>query len=157
MAASPAAASAEEKTMLVQSYLFFDGCCEEAVDFYRSALGAELEMLMRYQDAPDPPAPGMIPAGWGGKVMHCSFKIGQTQVMASDSRATDGGGYRGFSLSIATHDAARAAQVFKALAEGGQVAMPLGPTFWSPGFGMLTDRFGVSWMVNTLPAEGSAS
>lgn len=134
--------------MKVEPYLFFEGTCEKAIEFYRKALGAELEMLMRYKEAPEPPPPGMVPPGWDDKVMHASFRIGESRVMASDDctlQAKPGG----FSLSIAASDVAQGEQLFKALADGGKVTMPFGKTFWSPGFGMLTDRFGVGWMVNT--------
>lgn len=134
--------------MKVEPYLFFEGTCEKAIEFYRKALGAELEMLMRYKEAPEPPPPGMVPPGWDDKVMHASFRIGESRVMASDDctlQAKPGG----FSLSIAASDVAQGERLFKALADGGKVAMPFGKTFWSPGFGMLTDRFGIGWMVNT--------
>jgi PhnB protein len=133
--------------MVVQPYLFFDGRCEQALDFYRGALGAEVTMLMRYQDAPDPPPPGMVAPGSESKVMHASFRIGETTVMASDGRCQGQPEFRGFSLSLTAADEAEADRTFAALAEGGQVQMPLGKTFFSPRFGMVADRFGVSWMV----------
>ena len=133
--------------MVVQPYLFFDGRCEEALDFYRDALGAEITMLMRYQDAPDPPPPGMVAPGSENKVMHASFRIGETTVMASDGRCQGQPEFRGFSLSLTAADEAEADRTFAALAEGGQVQMPLGKTFFSPRFGMVADRFSVSWMV----------
>jgi PhnB protein len=134
--------------MKIEPYLFFDGTCEKAIEFYRKALGAELEMLMRYKEAPEPPPPGMVPPGWDDKVMHASLRIGETRVMASDD-CTLQSKPGGFSLSIAASDVAQGERLFKALADGGKVTMPFGKTFWSPGFGMLTDRFGVGWMVNT--------
>lgn len=133
--------------MHVQSYLFFDGRCEEAVEFYRKALGAEVTMLMRYKDSPDPLPPGMIPPGSENKVMHASFRIGDTEVMASDGSCAGNTNFKGFSLSVTVPDIATADRVFGALADGGQVQMPLGKTFWSPRFGMVADRFGVGWMV----------
>lgn len=136
--------------MLVQPYLFFDGRCEEAVVFYRKALGAEVEMLMRYSESPDPPPPGMVPPGAENKVMHASFRIGDSVVMASDDCSADKRALAGFSLSISVANAAEAKRCFDALGDGGKVLMPLGKTFWSPCFGMLTDRFGVGWMVNAL-------
>jgi PhnB protein len=136
--------------MQIQSYLFFDGRCEEAVEFYRKALGAKVEMLMRFKESPDPPPPGMVPPGFDDKVMHTSFRIGDTVVMASDG-CTDGkANFKGFSLSLAVDKEADADRYFNALADGGQVQMPLGKTFWSPCFGMLTDRFGVGWMINVV-------
>ena len=137
--------------MDVQPYLFFNGRCDEALEFYRKALGAEVEMLMRYQESPDPPPPGMLPPGSENKVMHASMRIGGAVVMASDGHCSGQTEFTGFSLSITVPDAATADRFFNALAEGGQVQMPLGKTFFSPCFGMVTDRFGVGWMV-ILPA-----
>ncbi len=135
--------------MQVQPYLFFDGRCEEAVEFYRRALGAEVEMLMRYRESPDPPPPGMVAPGSEDKVMHASLRIGESVVMASDECSIGAQPtFDGFSLSISVADAAEAKRRFDALADGGKVTMPLGRTFWSPCFGMLTDRFGVGWMVS---------
>jgi len=133
--------------MIVQAYLFFDGRCEEAIGFYRRALGAELTMLMRYREAPDAPPPGAVPPGSENKVMHASLRIGDTVMMASDGRCQGKPTFQGFSLSITVANEAEADRVFSALAEGGQVQMPLGKTFFSPRFGMVADRFGVSWMV----------
>lgn len=134
---------------LVQPYLFFNGRCEEALEFYREALGAEVEMLMRYKDSPEPPPPGMLPPGFENKVMHSAFRIGGTSLMASDG-CQQGPSFGGFSLSLAVPTEAEANRAFSALAEGGQVQMPLTKTFWSPCFGMLTDRFGVGWMVSVM-------
>lgn len=135
-------------TQIVQPYLFFDGRCEEALDFYRTALGAEVDMLMRYKDSPEPCDPGMVPPGNENKVMHASFRIGETTLMASDGRCQSKSSFEGFSLSITVPTEAEADRVFAALADGGQVDMPLMKTFWSPRFGMLTDRFGVGWMIS---------
>ena len=133
--------------MPIEPYLFFNGCCEEAVEFYKKALGAEVLMMMRFKESPEPPPPGMLPAGFENKIMHCSFQVGQTTVMASDGRCTGQTNFQGFSLSLTAADEADAKRKFAALAEGGQVHMPLGKTFWSPCFGMVADRFGVGWMV----------
>ncbi|MGH6885981.1 MAG: VOC family protein [Geminicoccales bacterium] len=133
--------------MQVQPYLFFDGRCEEAVEFYKGALGAEVEMLMRFKDSPDPPPPGMVPPGSGDKVMHTCIRIGEAKVMASDGRCQGQPSFQGFSLSLTASDEAEADRLFAALADGGQVQMPLNKTFFSPRFGMVADRFGVSWMV----------
>ncbi|QDU90734.1 hypothetical protein Pla175_41450 [Pirellulimonas nuda] len=140
--------------MIVQPYLFFEGCCEEAIEFYRTALGAEVEMLMRYKENPDPQ---MCPDGGNidpEMVMHASFKIGDSQIMASDGMASGQPNFRGVSLSLAVPDVATAQRLFGALAEGGEVQMPLTPTFYSPMFGMVADRFGVSWMVITQGEAG---
>ena len=136
---------------VVQSYLFFNGRTEEAVEFYRKAVGAEVEMILRFKDSPEPHPPGMLAPGYENKVMHSSFRIGQTTVMASDGCGPEKTGFQGFSLSLAVATEAEADRYFNALAEGGQVQMPLGKTFWSPRFGMLTDRFGIGWMINVVP------
>jgi len=133
--------------MIVQSYLFFDGRCEEAVEFYRRALGAEVTTLMRYKDCPDTPPPGTFPPGSADKVMHASLRIGETEGMASDGHCLGKPSFQGFALSITAANEAEADRVFAALADGGEVRMPLGKTFFSPRFGMLADRFGVGWMV----------
>ena len=131
--------------MHTQVYLFFDGRCEEALEFYKKTLGIEVEMLMRFKDAPDPKqacAPGNE-----NKVMHCCFKLGDARVMASDGRCEGKPSFQGFALSLAVRDEAEAERVFGALGAGGQVQMPLAKTFFSPRFGMVADKFGVSWMV----------
>jgi PhnB protein len=138
------------EAMYLQSYLFFDGRCDEAIEFYRKALGAKVEMLMRFKESPEPPAPGCMPAGSENKVMHSSLRIGDTVVMASDGMCTGKPSFQGFSISIAVANEAEADRVFAALAEGGQAQMPLAKTFWSPRFGMVADRFGVSWMVGVV-------
>ncbi|HEX8874942.1 MAG TPA: VOC family protein [Nitrosospira sp.] len=133
--------------MQVQPYLFFDGRCEEAVEFYRGALGAEVTMLMRFKDSPEPPQAGMAPHCAEDKIMHASFRVGDTTVMASDGRCQGQASFQGFSLSITAAGVAEAERLFAALADGGQVQMPLTKTFFSPLFGMVADRFGVSWMI----------
>ncbi|MBI2312593.1 MAG: VOC family protein [Betaproteobacteria bacterium] len=137
--------------MQVQPYLFFEGRCEEAIEFYSAALGAEVEMLMRFKDSPEPPQPGMIPPGAENKVMHASFRIGDTAVMASDGRCLGKPSFQGFSLSLTAANEAEAERLFAALGKRGQVQMPLAKTFFSPRFGMVADRFGVSWMVIVEP------
>jgi PhnB protein len=133
--------------MQIQPYLFFDGNCEAAVEFYKNRLGAEEVMLLRYKDSPEPPPPGMVPPGSDNKIMHASFKIGDTLVMASDGSCQGKPSFQGFSLSLTAPDPQTADRAFTALADGGEVRMPLGQTFFSPRFGMVQDRFGVSWMV----------
>jgi PhnB protein len=137
--------------MHVQPYLFFNGRCEEAIEFYRGAVGADSVNLMRYQDAPEPPPPGMVPPGSGNKILHASFRIGDTEVMASDGEVSGKTRFEGFRLSISVDSDAEARHCFDALAAGGKVDMPLSKTFFSPSFGMLTDRFGVGWMVIVVP------
>jgi PhnB protein len=133
--------------MQVQPYLFFDGRCEEAIEFYRKALGADVNMLMRFKDSPEPPRPGMVPPGSENKVMHASLRIGATTVMASDGRCSGQPSFQGFSLSLTLPDDVEAERAFAALADGGQVQSPLAKTFFSSRFGMVADRFGVSWMI----------
>jgi PhnB protein len=132
---------------LIQPYLFFGGRCDEALEFYRTALGAELDFLMRYKDSPEPMPPGVLAPGFEAKVMHATFHIGGNILMASDGCA---GGQRhdGFSLSLALPSQAEAEKAFAALVVGGETKMPLTRTFWSPCFGMLTDRFGIGWMIS---------
>jgi PhnB protein len=137
--------------MQVQSYLFFDGRCEEAIEFYKSKLGAKVELLMRFKDSPEPAQPGMVPPGAENKVMHSCIRIGDTAVMASDGRCMGKPSFQGFSLSLTPPDVAEAERLFAALGDGGQVQMPLAKTFFSPRFGMVADRFGVSWMVVVAP------
>ena len=138
----------------VQPYLFFDGRCEEAIGFYKKALGAQVETMMRFRDNPDP-QPGMCAPGNDDKIMHSCFRIGNTQIMASDGRAQGDPRFQGFALSVSAKDEADADRMFKALADGGQVQMPLAKTFFSPRFGMVADRFGMGWMVMALPPEAT--
>jgi PhnB protein len=133
--------------MQVQPYLFFDGRCEEAIEFYRKAVGAQVDMVMRYRESPDPPPPGMCAPGSDNKIMHSSLRIGDAIVMASDGRCMGQPKFQGFSLSITAKNEAEAEKLFAALGDGGQVQMPLTKTFFSPRFGMVADKFGVGWMV----------
>jgi PhnB protein len=137
--------------MQVQPYLFFDGRCEEAVEFYQKALGAKVEMLMRFKDSPEPAQPGMHPPGSENKVLHASLRIGETTVMASDGHCQGKPSFQGFSLSVTAANDAEAERLFAGLGERGQVQMPLTKTFFSSRFGMVADRFGVSWMVIVAP------
>jgi PhnB protein len=130
--------------MQVQPYLHFDGHADEALAFYKKAVGAEVKMLMRFKDAPDQ---SMITPASKDKVMHAAVQIGDDTVLISDGRCTGTMDFKGFSLAISAASETEAEKIFGALAEGGQVMMPLAKTFFSPRFGMLTDRFGVGWMV----------
>lgn len=132
--------------MHVQPYLFFDGRCEEAVEFYRKAIGAKVGMMMRFKESPDPAPPG-CGGGDPNKIMHASFEVGSSLIMASDGMAAGKPEFKGFSLSISVKTEAEADKLFKALAAGGQVQMPQMKTFFSPRFGMVADRFGVGWMI----------
>ena len=133
--------------LTVQPYLCFDGRCEEAIEFYRRALGAEVEMMMRYKESPEPPPPGCVPPGSENRIMHASLRIGETTLMASDGRCGGKPNFQGISLSLTAATEAQAERLFGALADGGKVEMPLAKTFFSPRFGMVIDRFGVMWMV----------
>jgi PhnB protein len=110
-------------------------------------------MIMRYKESPEPAPPGRVPPGSENKIMHTSFRIGETTVMASDDCTNQTTNFQGFSLALSVPNETEADRVFGALAEGGQVQMPLSKTFWSPRFGMVKDRFGVHWMVS-VPGAG---
>jgi PhnB protein len=140
--------------MQLQPYLFFEGRSEEAIEFYRKALGAKVEMLMRFKDNPDAPAPGMKPPP-PDKVMHACLRIANSNVFLSDGMCQGEGkpSFSGFSLSLDAADEAEAKRLFNALADGGQVQMPLGKTFFASSFGAVADRFGVSWMVIANPVQ----
>ncbi|UYN95386.1 MAG: VOC family protein [Enhydrobacter sp.] len=134
--------------MNVQPYLFFDGKCEEALEFYKSAIGARVDALMRFKEHPEASKPGMIPAGSENKVMHAAFKVGDTQIMASDGHCMGKPSFQGFTLTINVGSDAEAEKLFATLGrDGGQVQMPLAETFFASRFGMVADKFGVSWMV----------
>jgi len=135
------------KSASIHPYLFFNGNCEEALEFYKSALDAQVDMIMRYRDNPESPPPGMVPEGYEDKIMHASFLVGGAMVMASDG-IEENHSFRGFSLHLGVATEDQAYRFFNALAEGGQVTMPLGKTFWSPLFGMVQDPFGVDWMIS---------
>ena len=145
--------STTKDNRFIQPYLFFNGSCEEAIEFYRKALGAEVEMMMRFKESPEQQQPRTVPPGVENKIMHSSFRIGQTTVMASDGDSTDKPSFQGFSLSLSMPNEAEADRAFNALADGGQVKMPLTKTFWSPRFGMVEDRFGIGWMISIAPSQ----
>ncbi len=138
--------------MQVQSYLSFGGRCDEAIDFYKKALGAEVEMMMRFKDHPEPKPP-QIGREMDDKIMHAQFKVGDTVVMATDGNCKGDEGFKGFSLALSVETPADAEKRFKALSDGGNVQMPLMQTFFSPCFGMVSDKFGVTWMVMATPAS----
>lgn len=141
--------------MTLEPYLSFNGRCEEAMEFYQQAIGAEVTMKMRMNEAPDPPPPGAIPPGFDNKIMHASLRIGAMNLMVTDGNSDMAPSFKGFNLALGLDDTADAHRKFDALAKGGKVVMPLGPTFWSPCFGMLEDQFGVGWMV-IVPARDAA-
>ena len=133
--------------MQAQPYVFFNGKCEEALEFYKQALGAKVEMMMRFSEAPEKPQPGMVPPGSENKIMHAAFKVGDTQILASDGHADGKPVFQGFGLAISVANDAEAAKLFNAVGKGGQVMQPLAKTFFASSFGMVTDKFGVLWMV----------
>lgn len=141
-------------TATLQPYLFFGGRADEAIDFYRRVLGAELVMRMRYSESPDPPPPGMVPPGFENKVMHATLQVRGATLLMSDGNGQPAR-FDGFRLSLALPTSEDAQRAFAGLADGGSVFMPIGKTFWSPCFGMVTDRFGVGWMV-TVTSEPAA-
>jgi PhnB protein len=137
--------------MQVQPYVFFEGRTEEAIEFYKNAIGAQVEMLMRYKDSPEPPKEGCTPPNSADKVMHSSFRVGETVVMASDGMCSGKPDFKGFALSLSPKTDAEAQKLFSGLSDGGQVMQPLVKTFFSSNFGMVADKFGVMWMVVVQP------
>ena len=136
--------------MPITPYLFFEGRDEEAIAFYGQALGAETAMLMRNSDSPSPPPPGMLPPGSENKIMHAEIRIGDATLMLSDGHCAGAARFAGFGVSLPARDAEEAGRYFAGLSDGGEVRMPLGPTFFSPAFGMVQDRFGLLWMVGVM-------
>lgn len=137
--------------MNVQAYLSFGGRCEEALEFYKKSVGAEVTALMRWKESPD--AAMKPPAGFEEKVMHANFRVGETDLMADDGLSEKPAEFKGVTLAIEAADDAEARRVFSALGEGGQVTMPLMKTFWTSSFGMLTDKFNVPWIVNVVASK----
>ncbi|MCI0600157.1 MAG: VOC family protein [Beijerinckiaceae bacterium] len=133
--------------MLVQPYLTFNGRCEEAIEFYKKVLGAEVLVVMRFKENPDKPGPDAVPPGLDEKIMHSCLRIGETSIMASDGMCQSQAAFQGFSLTLTVADDAEAKRLFNALADGGQVQMPLAKCFFSSSFGMVADRFGVPWAI----------
>jgi PhnB protein len=133
--------------MQVQPYLFLDGRCEEAVEFYKKALNAKVEMMMRFKDNPEDPSGKHAPPGGADKIMHCALRVGDSLVMLSDGHCQGKPNFQGFSLTYATKTEAEAEKLFGALSDGGEIRQPLVKTFFSPKFGMCADKFGVGWMV----------
>jgi PhnB protein len=139
--------TATKTNWILEPYLFFDGRCEEAIEFYRRVLGAEVIMLMRFKDGPQPQQAGSCPPNNGDKIMHASIRVGDATLLVSDGQCQGHPKFQGFSVSLRVPDEATAERLFAGLAEGGQIQMPLERTFFSPRFGMVADRFGVSWMI----------
>jgi PhnB protein len=135
----------------VQPYLFFNGNCEEALEFYKSTVGATVDFMMRYKESPQ--LDKTMPPNFDDKVMHVTFRIGDSTLMAADDCMSQRK-FDGFSLSLSGANEAEAKKFFDALSAGGRVDMPLTKTFWSPCFGMLTDKFGIGWMVSVAGEKG---
>ena len=140
----------------IQPYLFFGGRCQEALDFYARALGAEVEMVLRFDESPHPMPEGMLAPGFEKKVMHSQFRVAGNTILASDGCNEKDGGFHAMSLVYSTGEEAEARRAFDALAQGGDVNMPLQKTFWSPCYGMLKDRFGLHWQVMVPGAQPPA-
>ncbi len=140
--------------MKVEPYLNFDGRCEEAIEFYKKAIGAKVEMVMRNDESPEPPPPGSVPPGGEKKILHASLLVGDARIMASDGYSKGTPRFEGITLSLSAVDTTDAKRLFNALSDGGKVQVPLTKTFFSPSWGMLADRFGVSWMVIVPQAMG---
>lgn len=138
-------------TASLNSYLFFSGRCEEAIEFYKKGLGATLEFAMKFDESPSPPPPGTLQPGFEKKIMHAEIKIGDSRLMMSDG-CDDKSKFDGFRLVLTVTTETEAHKAFDALAAGGTVDMPLSKTFWSPCYGMVTDKFKVGWMV-MVPGE----
>ncbi|HEI8866258.1 VOC family metalloprotein YjdN [Serratia sp. AKBS12] len=137
--------------MQIQPYLFFDGSCEQAIDFYVQQLGAEVEMMMRYKEMPEQAKQEGGPEMDPESIMHACLRIGDSRLMASDGCPQEGDAavtHKGYSLSLNPNDVEQGRELFHKLAQDGNITMPYQPTFWAKGFGMLTDKFGVNWMVN---------
>jgi PhnB protein len=135
---------AVQQTVTVQPYLFFDGKCEEALEFYKGAIGAKVDMMMRFKEAPDQ---SQMQPNTGEKVMHAAFHVGTTQVLASDGHCAGKPSFQGFGLALNAKNDAEAEKLFTAVGKGGQVLQPLTKTFFASKFGMVADKFGIMWMV----------
>jgi PhnB protein len=149
--------------MQVQTYLIFNGRCEEAIEFYKKTLGAKVEMMMRFSEHPQPQQSASDASGCGGmmtdpnKIMHSCIRIGDTAIMASDGMMDGPVEFKGFSLTLNAKDKAEAARLFAALSDGGQVHQPIIETFFSPAFGIVADKFGMGWMVVVEQAAAKAA
>ncbi|MBB5049790.1 PhnB protein [Rhodopseudomonas rhenobacensis] len=131
--------------MQVNPYLFYDGDCEEAFNYYARVLGGVIEAMLTHEGTP---AAEHVPADWVKKIMHARMTIDGEVLMASDAPPGSSAKPAGFSVSLQVEDPARAEQVFAALADGGAIKMPIAQTFWAKRFGMCVDRFGIPWMIN---------
>lgn len=137
---------------MVEPYLFFNGNCADALEFYQDALGIQIEMTMRFADSPEACPDGMLPPNWDDKIMHGSFLLGGDRVMVSDGMGAHEG-FAGFAISVVRDDADAVRATFDKLSAGGEVLMPVDKTFWADAYGMLKDKFGIMWMLSTAPKE----
>jgi PhnB protein len=133
--------------MHIQPYLDFDGRCEEAIEFYKKAVGAEVQMMMRFSESPEPPDPKMAPPANSAKIMHATFKIGDSVIMGADCRSQGQPKFQGITLTLNAASDAEAQRLFTALSDGGKVQQALIKTFFASSWGVLQDRIGVSWMI----------
>src|SRR3569832_1454200 len=131
---------------MLDSYIFFDGTCAAAMRFYERVTGGKLTAMLKYSESPDPKT---CPPGSDDRIMHASLVIDGRNLMASDSPAGQHKPMQGFSLALYYDNPEEGKRKFDMLADGGSVVMPFGPTFWAKGFGMVTDKFGTPWMVNS--------
>ena len=146
--------SMKKSSATVQPYIHFNGRCEEAIKYYQKTLGAEVLMEMRFKESPQPMPPGSLPPGFENKIMHAHIAFGQAHLLMTDGPSGDPSKteFQGISLSLTVESEAEAKQYFESLAKDGKVQMPFAKTFFSPGFGMVIDRFGIKWMVYARPA-----
>jgi len=145
------ASDIEMQQVAATQYLFFSGQCEQALEFYKEHLGAKVGMIMRFNESPDPLPEGMLKEGFERKIMHSEFTIGSTRILASDG-CNDKEKFDGFRIALSAHNKETAEHLFEALSQGGRVDMPLGPTFFSPLYGQVTDQFGLGWII-IVPGE----
>jgi PhnB protein len=140
--------------MQLSVYLNFNGRCEEAFKFFERTLGGKITTMNAYEGTP---MEEQVPKDWRKKVLHAELVIGPVTLMGSDAPAEHFHQPQGFSISIQTDQPAEAERLFHALAENGQIQMPIGPTYWAARFGMLVDQFGIPWMVNCSQAASASS
>ena len=135
----------------VQPYLFFRGRCEEAIDYYKKTLGAEVDVMLRFRDNPDKPGRDQVPAELDDRIMHASLRIAGAEIMMSDGMKSGPLDFACMSLSLSVPSEAECERLYNALAADGTVQMPIGPTFFARRFGAVADKFGVSWMIMVPP------
>lgn len=134
--------------MSLSCHLIFDGQCEAAFRRYQAVLGGAITVLLRFGESP---LGAQVPADWQARILHANLQIGALSLLGSDAFPGTYARPQGFAVTLGLAEPAEAARVFEALADGGQIQMPFQPTFWTPGFGVLVDRFGIPWEVNCDP------